>query len=146
MRDDLPDLLHPCVVVMMVVVVMMLVIVIMVMMVFVIVVMAMMVFMIVVMLMMMLVIVLTMIMGLVVLVQMSVQIVHVVIMAVVRFVQYDVEVTTIDSSLFHSADLCFKPVSGDSLQHLQELVLVCAQVQECRDGHIAANTCSTFQI
>ena len=104
-----------------VVMVMMLVIVIMVMMVFVIVVMAM-------------------------LVQMSVQIVHVVIMAVVRFVQYDVEVTTIDSSLFHSADLCFKPVSGDSLQHLQELVLVCAQVQECRDGHIAANTCSTFQI
>ena len=139
-----------------VVMLMMLVIVIMLMMVFVIVVMAMMVFMIVVMLMMMLVIVVmlmmmlvivvTMIMGLVVLVQMSVQIVHVVIMAVVRFVQYDVEVTTIDSSLFHSADLCFKPVSGDSLQHLQELVLVCAQVQECCDGHIAANTCSTFQI
>jgi hypothetical protein len=86
------------------------------------------------------------IMFVVMVVQMPVQIVHVVIMSVMRFIQNDVEVAAIYARLFHPADLRFKPVSGNSLQHMQELVLVRTEVQERCNSHITAYACSAFQI
>ena len=87
-----------------------------------------------------------MIVLMIVLMQVPVQILHVVIMSVVLFVQYDIEVTAVYACLFHPADPDIKPVSGDSLQHAQELVLVRAKVQKRRDGHIAADACPAFQV
>jgi energy-coupling factor transporter transmembrane protein EcfT len=134
MPDDLPDLLHPGVV-------MMVMIVIVVMIMVVIVVMIVMMIMVVVVIM-----IVVVMMVMIVLMQVPVQILHVVIMSVVLFVQNDIEVTTVYACLFHPADPDIKPVSGDSLQHAQELVLVRAKVQKRRDGHIAADACPAFQV
>lgn len=128
MPDDLPDLLHPGVVMMvMIVIVVMIMVVIVVMIV-------------------MMVMIVVVIVVMIVLMQVPVQILHVVIMSVVLFVQNDIEVTAVYACLFHPADPDIKPVSGDSLQHAQELVLVRAKVQKRRDGHIAADACPAFQV
>jgi energy-coupling factor transporter transmembrane protein EcfT len=134
MPDDLPDLLHPGVV-------MMVMIVIVVMIMVVIVVMIVMMIMVVVVIM-----IVVVMMVMIVLMQVPVQILHVVIMSVMLFVQYDIEVTAVYACLFHPADPDIKPVSGDSLQHAQELVLVRAKVQKRRDGHITADACPAFQV
>ena len=99
-----------------------------------------------VMMVMIVVVMMVMIVLMIVLMQVPVQILHVVIMSVVLFVQNDIEVTTVYACLFHPADPDIKPVSGDSLQHAQELVLVRAKVQKRRDGHIAADACPAFQV
>jgi hypothetical protein len=94
----------------------------------------------------MMVMIVVVMMVMIVLMQVPVQILHVVIMSVVLFVQNDIEVTAVYACLFHPADPDIKPVSGDSLQHAQELVLVRAKVQKRRDGHIAADACPAFQV
>ena len=102
--------------------------------------------MIVMMVIMMVMMVMIVVVVMIVLMQVPVQILHVVIMSVVLFVQYDIEVTAVYACLFHPADPDIKPVSGDSLQHAQELVLVRAKVQKRRDGHITADACPAFQV
>jgi hypothetical protein len=99
-----------------------------------------------VMMVMVVIVIMMVMMVMIVLMQVPVQILHVVIMSVMLFVQYDIEVTAVYACLFHPADPDLKPVSGDSLQHAQELVLVRAKVQKRRDGHIAADACPAFQV
>ena len=134
--DDLPDLSHSCVVmtvpvVMVVVMVMMIVIMMMVMMKVVIMVMIM---------------VMAVGMGVLLSLEVSVQVLHVVVVPVVLLIEDHIEVTAVYARFLHSADLHLKAMSGNSLQDLQELLLIRSKIEKRGYSHVAADTGPAFQI
>ena len=161
--DDLPDLPHSCVVMVVAVSVVMIMIVMMVMIMVMIVVMVMIVIVVMVMVVIMIVVmvmVMIVVMIIVVIVVMavrvgrmpalpfevSVQVLHVMVVPVVLLIKDHIEVAAIYSRFLHSADLYLKTMSGNPLQDLQEFLLISSQIEHRGYSHIAADPGSAFQI
>ena len=79
-------------------------------------------------------------------VEVPVQVLHVVVMSVVFLVEDHIEVTAVYARFLHSADLHLKAMSGNSLQDLQELLLIRPKIEQRRHSHVAADTGPAFQI
>ena len=145
--DDLPDLGHPRVVVMVIMIVVMVAVVLVLMVVMVVVVMTVLVvvtvlmFMIVIM--MMAVVVMIVVMSVL---QMPVQVCHIVVVPVVLFIKDHVKIAAVDAGFLHPSDLDPKAAAGDPFENTAQLLLVRAQVQERRNGHISADPCAAFQV
>ena len=78
--------------------------------------------------------------------EVPVQVLHVVVMSVVFLVEDHIEVTAVYARFLHSADLHLKAMSGNSLQDLQELLLIRPKIEQRRHSHVAADTGPAFQI
>ena len=165
--DDLPDLPHSCVVmvvavsvvvimiVMMVMIMVMIVVMVMVMVMIVVMVMVMVVIMIVVMVMVMIVVMIIVVIVVMAVrvgrmpalpFEVSVQVLHVMVVPVVLLIKDHIEVAAIYSRFLHSADLYLKTMSGNPLQDLQEFLLIRPQIEHRGYSHIAADPGSAFQI
>ena len=75
-----------------------------------------------------------------------VQICHVVIVPVVHFIEDHIKITAVYTGLLHSSDRNLKTAARDPREDAPELLLIRAQIQERRNGHISADPCSAFQI
>jgi hypothetical protein len=143
--DDLPNLPHPGVVMVVIVPV------VMVMLVFMMMVIVVMVLMIVFMMMIMLMIVVVLMAmrvgsGPALPVEVPVQVLHVVIMPVVLFIEDHIEVAAVYARFLHSADLRLESVSGNPLQDFQKLLLIRPKVKQRGYSHVAADSGPAFQI
>jgi hypothetical protein len=78
--------------------------------------------------------------------QMPVQVCHIVVMPVVLFIKDHVKIAAVDAGFLHSFDLDPKAAAGDPFENAAQLLLVRAQVQERRNGHISADPCTAFQV
>ena len=78
--------------------------------------------------------------------EVPVQVLHVVVMPVVLLIEDHIEVTAVYARFLHSADLHLKAMSGNSLQDLQELLLIRPKIEQRRHSHVAADTGPAFQI
>ena len=78
--------------------------------------------------------------------EVAVQVLHVVIVPVVLLIEDHIKVAAVYARLLHSADLHFKTMSGNSLQDLQELLLIRPKIEQRSDSHVAADSGSAFEI
>ena len=135
------------VVVLMIVVMVMIVVVLMIVVMVMIVVVFMIVIMVMIMIVIMMMVVIMMLMPVVMpLFKVPVQICHVVIMPVVHFIEDHIKITAVYTGLLHSSDRNLKTAARDPREDAPELLLIRAQIQERRNGHISADPCSAFQI
>ena len=152
MIDDLTDLSHPrvmmVVAVIMIVVVMMIVAVVMIVMVIVVVIVMVMVIVVVIMVMVVMVIVIVMVIMIMAALsaKVSVQVLHVVVVTIVFFVRDHVKVTALDPRLFHTADLYPEMTARDPVQDMLQFSAVRPQIQKRRDHHIAADPRTALEI
>ena len=90
--------------------------------------------------------VMVMVIVVMVIVQMPIQVLHVMVMAVMLLIEDHIKIAAVDAGFLHSFDLDPKAAAGDPFENAAQLLLVRAQVQERRNGHISADPCTAFQV
>ena len=96
--------------------------------------------------MMMMVMLLLMVIVMMVRMAAAVQIFHIVVMIFIFFFQKNLKITGVDPTFADSGNPNLKPIHRKAFQRFLQYLLVCAQIQERRHGHIPADAGFALQI